>query len=95
VIWGVERIAFNTSHFLGMLQYPLDGPEPSTTTARSGNLMEMMSALTAVPFFSSQVVGRAGKSPRYSSPLRCGYGGTANQSDCMLADSVPGVRKNE
>jgi len=40
VIWGVERIAFRTSHFLGMLQYRLTGPVPSTTTARSGNLME-------------------------------------------------------
>ena len=53
VIWGVEKIAFNTSHFLGMLQYRLSGPEPSTTTARSGNLMEMMSALTPVQFFST------------------------------------------
>jgi len=53
VIWGVERIAFNTSHFLGMLQYRLTGPEPSTTTARSGNLMEMMSALTPGQFFST------------------------------------------
>jgi len=39
VIWGVEKIAFRTSHFLGMLQYRLTGPVPSTTTARSGNLM--------------------------------------------------------
>jgi ABC-2 type transport system permease protein len=53
VIWAVERIAFGTSHFLGMLQYRLTGPEPSTTTARSGNLMEMMSALTPVQFFST------------------------------------------
>ena len=53
VIWGVEKIAFRTSHFLGMLQYRLTGPEPSTTTARSGNLMEMMSALTPVQFFSA------------------------------------------
>jgi ABC-2 type transport system permease protein len=53
VIWGVEKIAFNTSHFLGLLQYRLTGPEPSTTTARSGNLMEMMSALTPVQFFST------------------------------------------
>jgi len=53
VIWGVEKIAFGTSHFLGMLQYRLTGPEPSTATARSGNLMEMMSALTAVQFFST------------------------------------------
>ena len=52
VIWGVEKIAFRTSHFLGMLQYRLTGPVPSTTTARSGNLMEMMSALTPVQFFS-------------------------------------------
>jgi ABC-2 type transport system permease protein len=53
VIWGVEKIAFRTSRFLGMLQYRLTGPEPSTTTARSGNLMEMMSALTPVQFFST------------------------------------------
>jgi ABC-2 type transport system permease protein len=53
VIWGVEKIAFRTSHFLGILQYRLTGPEPSTTTARSGNLMEMVSALTPVQFFST------------------------------------------
>jgi ABC-2 type transport system permease protein len=53
VIWGVEKIAFRTSYFLGMLQYRLMGPEPSTTTARSGNLMEVMSALTPVEFFST------------------------------------------
>ena len=53
VIWGVEKIAFRTSHFLGMLQYRLSGPVPATTTARSGNLMEMMSALTPVQFFST------------------------------------------
>ncbi len=53
VIWGVEKIAFRTSHFLGLLQYRLTGPEPSTTTTRSGNLMEMMSALTPVQFFTT------------------------------------------
>jgi ABC-2 type transport system permease protein len=53
VIWGVEKIAFRTSHFLGMLQYRLTGPESSTSTARNGNLMEMMSALTPVQFFST------------------------------------------
>jgi ABC-2 type transport system permease protein len=53
VIWGVEKIAFTTSHFLGMLQYRLTGPQPSSTTARRGNLMEMMSALTPVQFFST------------------------------------------
>jgi ABC-2 type transport system permease protein len=53
VIWGVERIAFGTSHFLGMLQYRLNGPEAVTTTARGGNLMDVISALTAVQFFST------------------------------------------
>ncbi len=53
VIWGVEKIAFRTSHFLGMLQYRLTGPEPYSTTARSGNLMEMISALTPAQFFST------------------------------------------
>jgi len=53
VIWGVEKIAFRTSHFLGMLQYRLTGPEPPVTTARSGNLMEMVSALTPAQFFST------------------------------------------
>jgi len=53
VIWGVEKIAFRTSHFVGMLQYRLTGPEPSSIPARSGNLMEMMSALTPVQFFST------------------------------------------
>jgi ABC-2 type transport system permease protein len=53
VIWGVERIAFGTSHFLGMLQYRLTGPEPFSTTARSGNMTEMISALTPAQFFST------------------------------------------
>ena len=53
VIWGVETIAFRTSYFLGMLRYRLTGPEPATTTTRSGNLMEMMSALTPAQFFST------------------------------------------
>jgi ABC-2 type transport system permease protein len=52
VIWGVENIAFRSSHFLAMLQYRLIGPEPSTK-ARSGNLMEMISALTPMQFFST------------------------------------------
>jgi ABC-2 type transport system permease protein len=53
VLWGVEKIAFRSSHFLGMLRYRLAGPEPSTTTAQSGNLMEMISALTPLQFFST------------------------------------------
>ena len=53
VIWGVEKIAFNTSHFLAMLQYRLTGPEPSTTTAPGGTLMDILSALTPAQFFST------------------------------------------
>jgi len=53
VIWGVERIAFGTSHFLNMLQYRLTGPEPATVTARSGNMMGMISGLTTAQFFST------------------------------------------
>jgi ABC-2 type transport system permease protein len=53
VIWGVEKIAFRTSHFLALLQYRVSGPEASTTTARSGNMMEMISALTPAQFFST------------------------------------------
>jgi ABC-2 type transport system permease protein len=53
VIWGVEKIVFRTSYFLDMLQYRLAGPAPSSTTARSGNMMEMISALTPVQFFGT------------------------------------------
>jgi ABC-2 type transport system permease protein len=53
VIWGVEKIAFRTSHFLALLQYRLTGPEPSTPTGRSGNMLEMISALTPAQFFST------------------------------------------
>ena len=53
VIWGVEKIAFRTSHFLGLLQYRLSGPEPYSTTARSRNMLEMISALTPAQFFST------------------------------------------
>jgi ABC-2 type transport system permease protein len=53
VIWGVEKIAFKTSHFLAMLQYRLIGPQPSTAAAPNGNLMDMLSAVTPVQFFST------------------------------------------
>lgn len=52
-IWGVEKMAFKTSHFLAMLQYRLTGPEPSTTTAPGATLMDMLSALTPAQFFST------------------------------------------
>jgi ABC-2 type transport system permease protein len=53
VIWGVEKIAFGTSHFLAMLQYRLTGPQPPTTTAPGGTVMDMLSALTPLQFFST------------------------------------------
>ena len=52
VVWGLEKIAFGTSHFLAMLRYRLTGPEPASI-ARGGNLMEMISGLTAAQFFST------------------------------------------
>ena len=53
VIWGVEKIAFGTSHFLSMLQYRLIGPQPSISTAPHATLMEMVSALTLAEFLST------------------------------------------
>ena len=53
VIWGVEKIAFNTSYFLAMLQYRLTGPAPSTAAAQGGTVMDMLSALTLAQFLST------------------------------------------
>jgi ABC-2 type transport system permease protein len=53
VIWGLEKIAFNTSHFLAMLQHRLTGPEPSSTVAPHGTVMEIISALTLAQFLST------------------------------------------
>ena len=52
VVWGVERVAFDTSYFLAMLQYRLMGPEPSAA-APNGTLMETISALTLAQFLST------------------------------------------
>jgi ABC-2 type transport system permease protein len=52
VVWGVEKIAFNTSHFLGLLTYRLMGPQPSTAPAADATLMDMMAAMTPAEFFS-------------------------------------------
>jgi ABC-2 type transport system permease protein len=49
VIWGVEKIAFNTSHFLNMLLSRLTGPEVSTA---SDNMMDVMAAMTPARFLS-------------------------------------------
>ncbi len=51
VIWGVEKIAFNTSYFLAMLKYRLTGPEAHT--APGSSLMDVMAALTPAQFFST------------------------------------------
>jgi ABC-2 type transport system permease protein len=53
VIWGVEKIVFKTSYFLAMLQYRLIGPEPSTAAGHSGNVMDIISALTLAQFLST------------------------------------------
>jgi len=53
VVWGVEKVAFDTSYFLAMLQYRLAGPEPSTPAARHGTLMDVLSALTLAQFLST------------------------------------------
>ncbi len=52
VIWGVEKTAFRTTHFLGMLQYRLTGPEPANM-APGSSVMDIMSALTPAQFFST------------------------------------------
>lgn len=50
VIYGVEKIAFNTSHFASMLLRRLTGPEAPTPPG--SNLMDVMAALTPLKFFS-------------------------------------------
>jgi ABC-2 type transport system permease protein len=50
VIVAVERIAFNTSYFLAMLQHRLMGPE--SPNPAGGNMMDIMAALTPAQFFS-------------------------------------------
>jgi ABC-2 type transport system permease protein len=53
VIWGLEKIVFQTSYFLAMLQYRLAGPEPSSAAAPHGTVMEIISALTLAQFLST------------------------------------------
>ncbi|MGC2696813.1 MAG: ABC transporter permease [Candidatus Angelobacter sp.] len=50
VICGVEKLAFNTTHFLSMLGNRLTGPEASTPPGST--MMDVMAALTPVRFFS-------------------------------------------
>jgi ABC-2 type transport system permease protein len=51
VVWGVEKLAFNTSHFLNLLKYRLMGPEAPSAPA-GGNMMDAIAALTPAQFFS-------------------------------------------
>jgi ABC-2 type transport system permease protein len=50
VIYGVEKIAFNTSHFLTILLRRLTGPEAPTPPGST--LMDVMAALTPAQFLS-------------------------------------------
>jgi ABC-2 type transport system permease protein len=51
VIWAVEKMAFNSSHFLAMLVNRLTGPEPSTKPV-DNTLMAAMQAMGPWQFFS-------------------------------------------
>ena len=53
VIYVVEKIAFNTSHFLHLLQYRLTGPEASSSMAPGSTLMDQMAVLGPAQFFST------------------------------------------
>jgi ABC-2 type transport system permease protein len=52
VIVAVEKIAFNTSYFLAMLQNRLMGGPESPTAPAGGNMMDIMAALTPAQFLS-------------------------------------------
>ena len=50
LVCGVEKLAFNTTHFLNLLGHRLAGPE--ATTPASGTVMDAMAALGPAQFFS-------------------------------------------
>jgi ABC-2 type transport system permease protein len=52
-IYAVEKIAFNTSHFLAMLEYRLAGPEAYTFSPAGGMSMTGMASLDPGKFFSA------------------------------------------
>ena len=52
VVWGLEKVVFNTSYFLATLRYRLTGPEPSAAVPH-GTLMETISALTLAQFLGT------------------------------------------
>lgn len=49
VVWGVEKLAFNTSYFLGFLSYRVNGPDLSGMGLGHSYIME---AFTPVRFFA-------------------------------------------
>jgi ABC-2 type transport system permease protein len=51
VIFGVEKIAFNTTYFLDLLKHRLMGPE--SPAAPGSSMMDVMSALTPARFFGT------------------------------------------
>jgi ABC-2 type transport system permease protein len=51
VLCGVEKLAFNTTHFLGMLQQRLIGPD--IPVAKNGSMMDVMASITLGQFFSA------------------------------------------
>ena len=53
VIWIVEKMAFNTSHFLAMLLYRLTGPEAVTSMAPGSAPMDPLAVLIPATFFST------------------------------------------
>lgn len=53
VIWGVERLAFNTSHFLNLMAYRITGPEVSSAMRPDSTLSDMVTALTPLQFFAT------------------------------------------
>lgn len=52
VICGVEKIAFNTTHFLRMLELRFAGPPPHAATASGNARMDMAAQLIPAHFFS-------------------------------------------
>jgi ABC-2 type transport system permease protein len=53
VICGVEKLAFNTNHLLGILEYRLTGPQNPAADTPGNTMMDAMTALTPVRFFST------------------------------------------
>jgi ABC-2 type transport system permease protein len=51
VIWAVEKIAFNTSYFLKMLEYRVNGPDFAGSAMHSSPPMGSMVTPTPLTFF--------------------------------------------